>query len=417
MKKVIQEQFDVLVIGGGAAGLMAAGRAAHRGARVALVEKNNRYGIKLLMTGNGRCNVTQDKDNAVELSKAYKNGRFLLNAFKTFGPNKLREFLKKQGVETKVEKNGRVFPTSDQGKDVLDALYQYCRDNMVTFFNTEEVVDIIAGGNKIEKVVTKKKEISAISYVLATGGKSYPATGSRGQGYAWAEKLGHKIVEPQPALVPIKVQEEWIEDLQGISAHNVGLTVFQNNKKIAHDTGDSMFAHFGLSGPLALNMSREIAKVITDGEVKIVLDLKPELSFEKLDEIVRHDFEKNKTKQLINCLHDIVSPKILELIFKLSGLDLKKHAANISKTDRQKLVKMFKGLELTVEDLFGFEKAMVTSGGVSTREIDSQTMRSKLIENLFFAGEIIDVDGPTGGYNLQICWSTGYVAGENAALH
>jgi predicted Rossmann fold flavoprotein len=416
MKKIIQEQFDVLVIGGGAAGLMAAGRAAHKGARVALVEKNDRYGIKLLMTGNGRCNVTQDKDNAVELSKAYKNGRFLLNSFKSFGPNRLRAFLKKQGVETKVEKNGRVFPTSDQSKDVLDALYQYCRDNMVTFFNTEEVVNIIADGNKIEKVVTKKKEINAANYILATGGKSYPATGSRGQGYAWAEQLGHKIIDPQPALVPIKVKEEWIEDLQGISAHNVGLTVFQNNKKIAHDTGDIMFAHFGLSGPLALNLSREISKHIAEGTcLKLQIDLKPELSFEKLDEIIIKDFEKNKTKQLVNCLRDIVSPKILELIFKQSGLDLKKHAANISKADRQKLVKMFKSLELTVAELFGFEKAMVTSGGVATKEIDSQTMRSKIVENLFFAGEIIDVDGPTGGYNLQMCWSTGYAAGENSA--
>lgn len=415
MKKIISEQFDVLVIGGGPAGLMAAGRAAEKGARVALMEKNDRYGIKLLMSGNGRCNVTQDESNMLELSKSYKNGRFLLPAFNAFRPGNLREFLEKRGVKTKVEKNGRVFPISDQGKDVLDALYQYCRDNMVTFFNTEDVRDIIGEGNRIVKVITRKKEISAEKYILATGGKSYMQTGSSGQGYDWAEKLGHTIINPQPCLVPIMVKEDWIEKAQGVSAHSIELSVYLNNKKITKQTGDVMFAHYGLSGPLALNISREVRKVIDDGIVSLKLDLKPDLSLQKVDEIIRKDFENNASKNVVNCLKDFASPKLLELLFLLSEIDTKKHAGNISKENRLKLSKLFKNIDLTVDELFGFEKAMVTSGGVSVKEIDSKTMQSKLIDNLYFAGEIIDVDGPTGGYNLQLCWSTGHLAGDSAS--
>lgn len=432
MKKVISEQFDVLVIGGGPAGLMAAGRAAEKGARVALVEKNDRYGIKLLMTGNGRCNITQDNNDAVELSKQYKNGRFLLNAFSAFGPNKLREFFKKHGVETKVEKGGKVFPVSDQSKDVVGMLYEYCKAGGVTFFNTEEVIDIEKEGESISKIITKKKDISAEKYILAVGGKSYPSTGSIGQGYVWAKKLGHRIVEPIASLVPIKTAEDWAGELQGVSASNVAITIFQQAKKKFVDSGDIMFAHYGLSGPLALNISRQIGELISkgptfgdingsvqgrtlDGEVKLVIDLKPYLNFEQLDEIVRKDLEKKGNVKISNCLADLFSPKLLDFLLRYSGLDLEKHAARISKTERQKLVKLFKNLEMNVESLFGFEKAMVTSGGVAIKEIDSKTMQSKLIENLYFAGEIIDVDGPTGGYNLQICWATGFVAGENAA--
>ncbi len=427
MKKIIAEQFDVLVIGGGPAGLMAAGRAAQKGARVALVEKNDRYGVKLLMTGNGRCNLTQEAEDTVELVKVYRNGRFLLNAFKRMSPTNLRDFFRSRGVETKVEKNGKVFPVSDQGKDVLDALYQYCRKNMVTFFNTEEVVDIEFEENdpneivasrisrgKISKVVTRKKEISAEKYVLATGGKSYPQTGSTGKAFAWLEKLGHSVIEPLPSLVPIMIAEQAIKDAQGLTAHNVSITAMQAGKKIVTENGDLMFAHFGLSGPLALNLSCKLREVFEKGELKLFLDLKPELSFEQVDEIIRKDFEDNAHKNLSNCLKDFASPKMLALIFTLAGLDTHKHAGNLSKQDRLKIVTLFKKMEMTVEELFGFEKAMVTRGGVSVKEIDSKTMQSKIIENLYFAGEIIDVDGPTGGYNLQVCWATGYVAGESA---
>lgn len=414
-KQIITDQFDVLVIGGGPAGLMAAGRAAECGARVALVEKNDRYGIKLLMSGNGRCNITQDADDLVELSKKYKNGRFLLSAFNAFPPAEMRIFLQSLGIETKVEKNGKIYPVSDQGRDVLDALYQYCRSGGVNFFHSDEVMDIMYSNGSIEKVVTKKKEIAADHYIFAVGGKSYPSSGSNGRGYAWAQKIGHTIIEPQPCLVPIRVREEWIAQAQGISAHNVMLAVFVDGKNVGKEKGDVMFAHYGLSGPAALNISRLVQKYHDSDQVEITVDIKPDLSFAQVDEIVRKEFEKNAGKNIENCLGDFASPRLLELIFSCSGLDRKKHAGNVSKEDREKVSKLFKELRFTVESLFGFEKAMVTSGGISIKEIDSKTMQSRIIENLYFAGEIIDVDGPTGGYNLQICWSTGFVAGQSAA--
>jgi predicted Rossmann fold flavoprotein len=431
MSKIISEQFDVAVIGAGPAGMMAAIRAAQKGARVVLIEKKEQSGTKLLMTGNGRCNLTQDENDIIKLSQKYgRNGKFILASLKSFRPKAVREFFAGSGVPTKVEKDGRVFPESDQSKSVLEALVKVLKENGITFLYKSDIVDfefnsseIPQGGSakgaiprgKITKLNLKKREIIAKNYIIATGGKSYPNTGSTGNGYEWAEKMGHTIITPTPILVPIKVKEDWISELQGVSANSVSMSVYQNGKNKFSEFGDLMFAHFGLSGPLALNISRELAHVISNGEIKLIIDFKPYLSFEKLDEIVRKDFEKNGKIKLANCLQDLFSPKLLDFLLKHSGLDLEKHAAKISRKERQKLVALFKGLEMHFESLFGFEKAMATSGGVSTKEIDSKTMKSKIIANLFFAGEIIDVDGPTGGYNLQICWSTGYVAGENAA--
>lgn len=418
MKKLIEEQFDVVVIGAGPAGMMAALRAAHKGARVALVDKKEEPGKKLLMAGNGRCNLTQDENNIVELSKLYKNGRFLLSAFNAFRPGSVREFFESLNVPTKVEKNGRVFPMSDKGADVLGALVKNMKEHGITFLYKSHVVDFsVNDKNEIVKIKLKKRELFPKKVIIATGGKSYPATGSMGDGYAWAEKLGHKIIEPVPALVPINVKEDWVGELQGVSVNSVSMTVYQNGKRKFADNGDLMFAHFGLSGPLALNMSRGIGKLLTDGDenIKFKIDLKPYLTHEQLDEILRNDFERNAEKKLANCLMDVFSPKLLDFLLRYSGLDLEKHAAKISRKERIFLVNLFKNLELNFESLFGFEKAMVTSGGVSTKEIDSQTMCSRIVPNLYFAGEVMDVDGPTGGYNLQLCWSTGFLAGESAS--
>lgn len=430
MKKLIEEQFDVVVIGAGPAGMMAALRAAHKGARVALVDKKEEPGKKLLMAGNGRCNITQDENNIVELSKLYKNGRFLLSAFGAFRPASVREFFESLNVPTKVEKNGRVFPVSDKGADVLGALVKNLKEHGITFLYKAHVVDFIMEENnlsemdatqisrgKIAKIKLKKRELFPKNVIIATGGKSYPATGSMGDGYVWAEKLGHKIIETIPVLVPINVKEDWVGELQGVSVNSVSMAVFQNGKKKFSDNGDLMFAHFGLSGPLALNMSRGVGKLLTGGDenIKFKIDLKPYLSHEQLDEIVRNDFERNAEKKLANCLVDVFSPKLLDFLLRYSGLDLEKHAAKISRKERILLVNLFKNLELNFESLFGFEKAMVTSGGISTKEIDSQTMRSRIVPNLYFAGEVMDVDGPTGGYNLQLCWSTGFLAGDSAS--
>ncbi len=416
MKKVTDEQFDVAVIGAGPAGLMAAIRAAQKGARVALIDRKEEPGRKLLMTGNGRCNMTQDQDDVAKLAQKYgKKGKFLMSALSAFRPGAVREFFAGNGVPTKVERNGRVFPASDQSKDVLDALIRVAKENGVTFLYGSSVSGFTLENKTISKLDLKKREIIARNYIIATGGKSYPTTGSRGDGYGWAAEMGHTVVNPTPVLVPLKMKEDWLAELQGVSAGSVAVSVYQNDKKQFAQSGDLMFAHFGLSGPLALNMSGAIGKLLAQGEVKLSIDLKPYLSLEQLDEIVRNDFEKKGNIKLANCLSDLFSPKLLDFILRYSGLDLEKHAARISKKERQQLVKFCKGLEMHVESLFGFEKAMVTGGGVSTKEIDSKTMQSRKIENLFFAGEIIDVDGPTGGYNLQICWSTGHLAGENAA--
>jgi predicted flavoprotein YhiN len=440
MKKLIEEEFDVVVIGAGPAGMMAALTAAKKGARVALVDKKEEPGRKLLMAGNGRCNITQDENNIVQLSNLYKNGRFLLSAFSAFRPANVREFFDGQGVPTKVEKNGKVYPVSDKGTDVLEALMNVLKENNITFLYKSHVVDFsLDSENAISKIKLKKRELFPKNVIIATGGKSYPATGSMGDGWLWAEKMGHKIIEPIPVLVPIKIKEDWVGELQGVSASSVAITVFQNGKKKFSDSGDLMFAHYGLSGPLALNISRGVGKLLTKGvipdlirnpqinvpeqeilnqvqdDIKFVLDLKPYLSFEQLDEILQNDFYRNAEKKLSNCLFDVFSPKLLDFLLRYSGLDLEKHAAKISKKERHILIHLFKNIELHVEGLFGFEKAMVTSGGVSTREIDSRTMQSKIVKNLFFAGEVVDVDGPTGGYNLQIAWATGHLAGESAA--
>jgi len=410
-------QFDVAVIGGGPSGMMAAICAAKKGARVALIEKNDRLGIKLLMAGNGRCNFTQNEKDLNELVKKYgKNGRFLYSSLAAFGPEKIITFLEKAGIRTKVEKDNRVFPVSDQGKDVLGVLENMLKENNVTFLLKSTVEEIEFESGEIKKIIlNKKREIAAHNYIFAVGGKSYPSTGSAGQGYEWAKKIGHSIIEPQPLLVPIETREKWVEELAGIGVHSCAMSVWQNGKKQVAAEGDMLFTHLGVSGPLVLNLSRSIRPILENGEVKIKIDFKPYLTFEKLDEILRKDFEKNASKKLANCLADLLSPKLLAFLLKHSGLDLEKHAAKISKQERHALINLFKGLELTVEKLFGFERAMVTGGGVSTKEIDSKTMRSKIIKNLFFAGEIIDVDGPTGGYNLQMCWATGFIAGVESA--
>jgi predicted Rossmann fold flavoprotein len=339
----------------------------------------------------------------------------MFSCLTAFRPKAVREFFAGNGLETKIEKDGKIFPANDRSEDVLKTLTDVMKENGVTFLYESDVVEFVIEEKNISKLILKNRDIVAKSYIIATGGKSYPETGSTGAGYNWAEKMGHTIIEPKPILTPIKTKETWVEQLQGVSASSVDMTIRDKKKKISEE-GDLMFAHFGLSGPLALNMSREIQKLKeTKDEIKISIDFKPRLSFEQLDEVIRRDFEKNGNIKLANCLKSLLSPKLLDFLLKHSGLDLEKYAARISKKERQQIAALIKSLDMTMDGMFGFERAMATGGGVSIKNIDSKTMKSKIIGNLFFAGEIIDADGPTGGYNLQLCWSTGYVAGENAA--
>jgi len=416
-----KHEFDVAVIGGGPAGLLAAGKAAESGAEVILIEKNQKPGRKLVLTGKGRCNITNAEFNLRKLVENYgKNGQFLFHAFSVFGPKEVIDFFEKSGLKTKIERGNRVFPLSDRAEDALKTLVDYSRKNKVSILCGSKVIAISCQNHKIEKITVKtnkrKEEIEAKNYVFCTGGKSYSSTGSTGDGFNWAKSLGHHIEKLSPALVPIRVKESWIKDLHGLSLKNVEISVKTGDKKQFSEFGECLFTHFGLSGPIILDISKRVGKLLASREkIKMSLDLKPALDFLKLDERVQRDFKKYRNKSFKNCLNDLLPRKLIPVILKLSGINQMKKVNDISKEERQGLVKLLKNLEMTATGLMGFNFAIVTSGGISLKEIDDKTMRSKIVDNLFFAGEIIDVDGPTGGYNLQICWSTAYLAGENAA--
>jgi len=409
------EKFDVAVIGGGPAGMIAAGRAAGQGAKVVLLEKNSALGKKLLLTGNGRCNITQiDYDARGFVEKLGKNGKFLFSAFSVFSPKEVVEFFEQNNLPTKVEKNGRVFPVTDDAIDVLSTLTKYLKDNRVEIITNAEVLGFEFAENKISGVKLKDRVISADKFILSTGGRAYPATGSTGDGYVWAKELGHTIVAPMPALAPVKIKEDWVDDLQGLSLEAANISLWQNEKKQASFQGEMLFTHFGLSGPMIINASKEINALLQTGSVVIELELFPEFSVSELDKKLVLAFEENNRKDIKNYFRELLSRKMLDLILKLTEIDPDKKLNFLTKKERYKIVALLKSLKFTVSQVLGFEQAMITSGGVALKEIDPKAMRSKIVENLYFAGEILDLDGPTGGYNLQICWSTGYVAGSNA---
>ncbi|MDO8435807.1 MAG: NAD(P)/FAD-dependent oxidoreductase [bacterium] len=409
--------YDVVVIGGGPAGILAAGRAGELGAKVLLLEKNAALGRKLLITGKGRSNITKAEFNPKELVKKYgRGGDFLLYPLSIFGVNDTINFFEKKGLKTKVEQGKRIFPASDSANDVLGILLKYLKSGYVEIETDSEVVKLQKEQKRIKKVILEDgTEIFAKNYIIATGGKSYSGTGSTGDGYEWAKGLGHKVNKLRPALVPVKIKESWPKAAQGLSLKNIELTVFLNGKKKDSRFGELLFTHFGISGPIVLDLSRTIGELLEKGGVKLVLDLKPALDFQTLDKRIQGDFSKYGQKLFKNSLYDLLPQKMIPVIIELSGINPSKKVNEITREERHSLVRLLKGLEMTVSSLLGFKTAIVTAGGVSLGEIDSKTMKSRLIENLFFAGEIIDLQGATGGYNLQLCWSTGYLAGQSAA--
>ncbi|MBI4359161.1 MAG: NAD(P)/FAD-dependent oxidoreductase [Candidatus Nealsonbacteria bacterium] len=412
----MNDNYDVAVVGAGPAGMMAGIRAADSGAKVVLLEKNERPGRKLLLTGKGRCNLTNAEFDLRKLVENYgPNGKFLFHAFSVFGPKEVRAFFEDLGVETKIERGQRVFPVSDRAEDVLKALIRRLTQNKVDIIYNAEVVRIDASDQRIKKLILKDREITAENYIFCTGGKSYPSTGSSGDGFRWAKNLGHRLKEPSPALVPLKIKEAWVPALQGLSLKNVEMTVFQAGRKEKKEFGECLFTHFGLSGPIVLDLSQKVGELLKRGEVKIMLDLKPALDHAKLDERIQRDFQANQNKSFKNSLADLLPRKLIPVIVKLSRIDPEKKVNHITRTERLGLVQLLKSLEMTPTGPLGFNSAIVTTGGVCLAEIDHRTMKSKIVDNLFFAGEIIDVEGPTGGFNLQICWSTGSLAGQSAA--
>jgi len=415
-------KFDVAIIGAGPAGMMVALIAAESGAKVVLIEKNRHLGKKLLLTGNGRCNITNAEFNLRELVKNYNNGEFLFHAFSLFGPERAIKFFEGLGVKTKTEKDKRVFPKSNKAEEVLEALNKHLEKNKVQIIYNSEIVGINHKGKKINKIILSDQKIEAKKYIICTGGKSYSSTGSDGVGYKLAEKLGHTIVEPMPALSPIKIKEEWIKKLQGMGLEDTKISVFKNKKRLAQEDGEVMFTHFGISGPAVLNISGIVGSLLEKSagngwdpsDTKICIDLFPLLNPAELKMGIEDMLKKHANKSLKNILSAFVPERFAEVLLDTVGLDKDKIANNMSKVEKEIIVKTLKNIELTAEDVLGFEQAIVTRGGVSLKEIDDKTMKSKIIDNLFFAGEIIDVDGKTGGFNLQICWSTGYLAGKSA---
>jgi predicted Rossmann fold flavoprotein len=405
--------FDVAVIGGGPGGMMAAVRASELGAKVILLEKNKNLGRKLLLTGNGRCNITNaDFDLKNLVSRYGGNGGFLFPLFSKFGPKDVIDFFEKEKVKTKVERGKRVFPKSNKAKSVLSVFLRILKRNEVVILCNSKVHRLSLKDNKIRKIVLdNKKEIFAKNYVVATGGFAYPATGSTGDGIRWAKALGQKTEKEKPVLVPLKIKDGWVKELQGLGLKNVEIEVVSGKRKIKR-FGELLFTHYGVTGPIILDVSKEVGEIL--GEVKIFLDLKPALDYKKLDERIQRDFQKYSNKLFKNALDDLLPKKMIPIIIKMTKISEKKKINEITKEERKVLTNLLKKVEMTVDGLMGFDLAITSCGGVSLEEIDNKTMRSKKISNLLFAGEIIDVDGPTGGFNLQLCWSTGYMAGESA---
>ncbi len=405
----------VIVIGAGASGLMAAGTAAENGHNVVLVERNDKVARKVMITGKGRCNVTNNCTLINDLiQNVPTNGRFLYGAFSKFMPIDTMEFFEDMGVALKVERGNRVFPESDKAVEIVDALNAFSSDAGVKRIKGR-ATSLIAENGEIKGVKLEDgEEISADAVIVATGGASYPLTGSTGDGYELAKQVGHTVTELKPSLVPLVCHEGFCMDLQGLSLRNVEITVLDTDtyKEVYKDFGEMLFTHFGVSGPLVLSASSHM-KDIKPRKYEIHIDLKPALSYEQLDKRIQRDFLENSNKNFINALDALLPKKLVPVIVKLSGIKPAVKVNQITKQQRSELVNLLKDLKVTVNGFRPIEEAIVTSGGVSVKEIDPKTMESKLVKGLYFAGEVIDVDAYTGGFNLQIAFSTGNLAGSS----
>jgi predicted Rossmann fold flavoprotein len=412
----MKPSYDVAVIGGGPAGMMAAGRAAELGAKVVLIEKNPKLGKKLLITGGGRCNILNAEMDVKKLVAKYgRKGKALFGSFSRFGVEDSIKFFEDRGLKLKVEAEKRAFPVTDKAEDVWKVMVDYLKQNKVEVVSNSPITGLRFENGKIIAAKTKKSEIAAKIFIIATGCKSRPETGSTGEGFDWMRELGHTVEESDSALVPVKIAENWIKELSGLSFSNAKLTVIQDGKKQESNTGKMLLTHFGLSGPLVINMSRGMAELYKYGPVKLELDLFPDQDQATFDKKVLEILSKLLNKKVKNSLGEIIPPRMISAILDLAKIDGEKEVNALVREERIRIVKLLKAIPMTVSGFLGVDKAVVTSGGVSLKEIDFKTMQSKLVPNLYLAGDIINFDRPTGGYSLQICWTTGFLAGENSA--
>ena len=411
----------VVVIGGGPAGMMSAISAARSGDKVVLLEKNNILGKKILITGKGRCNITSSLDIDDFINNIPGNGRFLYSAFENFDNKDIIELLKKEGVSVKEERGNRYFPTSDRAEDVRMALERETKKAGVDVKLNSKVCGIEIEDSRVKSVVLENGKIDADKIILATGGKSYPLTGSNGEGYKIAEELGHTIKDVRGSLVPLIAEKSVCSKMQGLSLRNVRIVLYdvEKDKKIYSDFGEMLFTHFGVSGPTILSGSahllryKDVDKKISDGKIVLKIDLKPALSFEQLDARILRDFTEVKNKQFKNSLDKLLPKKMIDVVIDKSKIDPEKHVNEITREERMNLVKLLKCFVVRIDGFRPVDEAIVTAGGISVKEINPKTMESKIVSGLYFAGEIIDVDAYTGGFNLQIAYSTGFTAGKH----
>ncbi len=405
----------VIVIGGGAAGMMAACMAAVEGAHVTLLEKNEKTGKKIYITGKGRCNLTNACQREEFLENVITNPKFLYSAFAQLDNQAVMNFFEKAGCRLKTERGDRVFPVSDHSSDVIAALNGELKKNRVQVMLHTEVSELLLEEGSIKGVLLSDgKKLHADAVIIATGGRSYESTGSTGDGYRFAKQAGHTIKDLRPSLVPFVVKEEWCKKLQGLSLKNVAVTLKKEKKKIYEGFGEMLFTHFGVSGPLILSASSFYTAKYNGQEALLTIDLKPAMDREQLDKRILRDFEENAGKQFKNALDQLLPAKLIPVMVELSGIDPHKKTNEVTKKERSRLLELFKELKLTVNGCRGYGEAIITGGGVNVKEIDPKTMGSRLVNGLYFAGEVMDVDALTGGFNLQIAWSTGALAGKSA---
>jgi len=403
----------VLVVGGGAAGMFAAIFAAYNGNEVHIYEKNEKLGKKLYITGKGRCNITNASDMDTLFASVVTNSKFLYSSFYGYTNQDVIDFFERIGVATKIERGNRVFPVSDHSSDVIAGLTRELHQLGVEI-HLHTSVKRIVGKERFEHIeLYDGSKVEGDACIVATGGFSYQTTGSTGDGYRFAKEMGHEVTEIMPSLVPLEIKEWYAKELQGLSLRNVQATIMDGKKKLYDDFGEMLFTHYGVSGPLMLSASSYIGKKLQEKELRLVIDLKPALSVEQLDQRVLRDFDENMNKQFKNAIGKLFPAKLIPIMLELSGIDPDKKVNLISKEERQHFVWLMKNFEMTIKGLRDFNEAIITKGGVKVKEINPSTMESKLVQGLYFVGEVLDLDALTGGFNLQIAWSTAYACGNS----